>query len=143
MRLSGIVITASLTAFTASAAMAETIERYQLEPTEDGYVRMDTGTGQMSICQERGDQLVCRMAADDRTAYEDELRRLQQRMDALERRVDSLQSGGPDVAEEMPSDEEVDRTLGIMEKFFRRFMGIVREFDEETPKTGTPAPDRT
>jgi hypothetical protein len=27
----------------------------------------------------------------------------------------------------LPSDEEVDRALGFMEKFLRRFMSIVRE----------------
>ena len=43
----------------------------------NGYVRMDTQTGEMSICEEKSGQLVCKMAADERTAFQDEIDRLQ------------------------------------------------------------------
>jgi hypothetical protein len=33
----------------------------------------------------------------------------------------------PTPSSPLPSDEEVDRALGFMEKFLRRFMSIVRE----------------
>lgn len=35
-------------------ALAQNEERYRLERTENGYVRMDTETGTMTLCQERG-----------------------------------------------------------------------------------------
>jgi hypothetical protein len=34
-------------------AWAAEPDRYRLEKTESGYVRMDTRTGEMSICEER------------------------------------------------------------------------------------------
>ena len=73
--------------FAASVASAAEPDRYRLEKTAEGYVRMDTRTGEMSICEERWGELVCRMAADERTAFQDELERLQSDMDALEGRL--------------------------------------------------------
>lgn len=117
-------------------ALAQDAERYQLERTENGYVRLDTRTGEMSICQERSDQLVCRVAADEREAMEADSDGLRAELDALERRVAALEEGR--AAGGLPSEEELDRTLSFMERFFRTFMGLAREWSE-----GEPAPDRT
>ena len=47
---------ASLAAGTvlAGASLAAATERYRLERSDSGYVRMDTQTGEMSTCEERG-----------------------------------------------------------------------------------------
>ncbi|EKF44558.1 hypothetical protein NA8A_02410 [Nitratireductor indicus C115] len=127
----------------AGPALAQDAERFRLERTDDGYVRMDTKTGAMSICRERQGQLVCTLAADERTAYEDDVAVLRERLKALEDRVATLETGGSKA--DIPSEEEFDETLGLMEKFMRRFMGIVKDFEKEekAPDTGKPAPDRT
>lgn len=128
------IMLAALAAIAASPAFTQDVERYQLERTADGYVRLDTTTGRMSICQETGGQLVCRAAVEEREAYERDVGTLHERLDALEERVAALE-GASGAA--LPSDEEFEQTLGYMERFFRRFMGIVRDFEDETP------PDRT
>ncbi|CAN0654108.1 hypothetical protein JF546_08690 [Nitratireductor aquimarinus] len=137
----GALIVLSMT----SGAMAQDAERFRLERTEEGYVRMDTRTGSMSICRERSGQLVCSPAADERTAYEEDITALQDRLDALEERLAALENANPQAASELPSEEEFEQTLGLMERFFRRFMGIVKDFEEEETTTtpNTPAPDRT
>ena len=125
----------------AGEALAQE-SRYQLERTEDGYVRLDTQTGTMSLCREQGDQLICQMATEDREALEDRIDALADRIAALEER-----SGGPaeEQTSDLPSDEELERSMGIMETFMRRFFAIVedlnRDFNDETP--AEPAPDRT
>lgn len=129
------IMLAALAAIAASPVLAqEDVERYQLERTADGYVRLDTTTGRMSICQETGGQLVCRAAVEEHEAYERDVGTLHERLDALEERVASLEGAS---GAELPSDEEFEQTLGYMERFFRRFMGIVRDFEDEQ------APDRT
>lgn len=129
-----------------STALAQDTERFRLERTEDGYVRMDTKTGAMSICRERSGQLVCTLAADERAAYQDDIADLGEKLDKLEARIAALESGGGAKADPgLPSEEEFEQTMGLMERFFRRFMGMVQDFEKEekTPQPEKPAPDRT
>ena len=105
---------------------AEPDARFQLERSGDHFVRLDKQTGAMSICQDQNGNLVCRMAADERMAYDDELDRLSARVSALEKTVASGNS-------RLPSDADIDRTLGIMQKFMRGFMGMAKEFQNEAP----------
>jgi hypothetical protein len=51
--------------------------KYQLEKQGDQFVRMELETGKMSICKIQGENLICRMAADDREALENEIASLQ------------------------------------------------------------------
>lgn len=116
----------------APAAVAQEQDRFTLERTEDGFVRLDNRTGRMSVCEERGSQLVCRAAAAERAALEGDLDALQARIDDLERRLATLERTGPAVtAPGLPSDADFERTLGFMERFFRRFMDIVKDLDKD------------
>jgi hypothetical protein len=140
MRLHPLIVCAAAAAVMAGVpALAQDVERYQLERTQGGYVRLDTATGTMSICKQRGGQLVCELAVEEREAYDRDFDSLQLRVDELESRVSVLERTGG-----MPSDEEIDRTIGHMEKFFRSFMGIVKEFESDVGGGETqPEADRT
>jgi hypothetical protein len=132
-------------ALAAAPAHAGEQGRYTLERTGDSYVRLDRQTGAMSTCSDRNGQLVCRVAADERQAFEDEIDRLEGRLDRLERRVAALEAAKPGPGSTLlPSNEDVDRTLDFMERFFRRFLGIVKDFDRDLRKDNSDtAPDRT
>ncbi len=107
--------------------------RFAMEKTEDGYVRMDMRTGAMSLCSVQGDQIVCKMAADERSAFDADLKELENRIVALE---NQLKSGVPLMSNNgLPTEEEFERGLGYMEKFMRRFMGIAKELDGQTDRT--------
>ena len=141
-----IAIAGALVAFSwVNGALAQDTERFRLERTEDGYVRMDTKTGAMSICRERSGQLVCTLAADERAAYQDDMADLGEKLDKLEARIAALESGGGKAKSDLPSEEEFEQTMGLMERFFRRFMGMVQDFEKEdkTTQPEKPAPDRT
>jgi hypothetical protein len=130
MRPVALIVPALLLAGLVGSASGEEVERYRLEKTENGYVRMDTATGEMSICEERTGQLVCKMAADERAAFQDEIDRLQAKLDGIEGRVAKLEERAiPEAL--LPSDEEVDKSLDIMEKFFNRFMGMMKQLDKD------------
>ncbi len=58
--------------------------RFVMERTEGGFVRLDTFTGEMSVCNESDGQIVCRMAADERRALEEEIDLLEERITELE-----------------------------------------------------------
>jgi hypothetical protein len=103
-------------------------ERYRLERTQDGYVRMDTQTGAMTLCQERSGELVCRPASESRAGGPSEMAALRDRIAALEDRVTALE-GGTD--SRLPLEQEFEQSLSLMERFFRRFVDIVRGLEEE------------
>ncbi|MGQ3212298.1 MAG: hypothetical protein ACT6U0_00745 [Shinella sp.] len=118
--------------FLAGSAQAEGEGRYRMDKTEGGFVRLDTATGEVSLCRERDGQIVCRMAADERAAFEKEL-------DLLTKRVEALEKGGAtaltDAKPALPTDEEIDRTMSIMEKMMQRFMGIVKNLEDGEEET--------
>jgi hypothetical protein len=139
--------------FAAGAQSAEA-DRYRLEKTPGGYVRMDTQTGEMSMCEEKAGELVCRLAADERKAMETEVERLQteiadirdrlEGMKALEDRVAKLESSlAARIEQSLPSEEDFDRTMSYMERFFRSFMSIAREFQSDGDKPAPPGANRT
>ncbi|WP_296745674.1 hypothetical protein [Mesorhizobium sp.] len=132
MRLQHILIPAALCSLVAASAHSEETDRYRLEKSTNGYVRMDTQTGAMSICEEHSGQLVCKMAADERAAYQDEIDRLQTSVKALDERVTKLEySPSARLESNLPSQEDFNKTLGYMQQFFRTFKDIVKDMDKE------------
>ena len=132
MPKSVIIVTLLVAIITSFAAHAET-GRFVMEETDEGYVRMDTQTGSISICTIENNQLVCKMAADERAALNQDLAKLEDRIIILEKRIENAM---PVIeGNELPTEEEFERGLGYMEKFMRRFMGIARELDEPNNKT--------
>ena len=122
----------------AGSAQAEGEGRYRMDKTDSGLVRLDTVTGEVSLCREQDGQIVCRMAADERAAFEKEL-------DLLTKRIEALEKGGATgqtaVKPSLPTDEEIDRTMTVMEKMMQRFMGIVKNLEDgeekAVPEKGT------
>ncbi len=119
--------------------------RFTMEKTENGFVRLDTQTGELSICSEKSGQMVCRMSADERRAFEETLSDLSARVAALEQRLDAL--APPSGLQDIPDEAELDRALSAMEKMMRRFFGMVeelqRDFDTSPKVPPEPIPDRT
>jgi flagellar motility protein MotE (MotC chaperone) len=145
MRLQYVLIPAALVSFVAASAFSEETERYRLEKSATGYIRMDTQTGAMSICEERSDQLVCKMAADERAAFQDEVDRLQSSVKALDERVARLESSPTARLEStLPTEEEFNKTMSYMERFLRGFMNIVKDMDKDNGGDGAkPIPQKT
>jgi hypothetical protein len=101
-------------------------QRFSFQPVEDGIMRLDRETGQVSHCRRAGADYICRSVADDRAALEDEIVRLRRENEQL-RLGQTPAPRPPHGRGGVPSDEEFDRTLSLMERFMRRMLGIVRE----------------
>jgi exonuclease VII small subunit len=142
MRISALPLTFAALIL-AGSAHADGEGRYRMEKTDAGFIRLDTASGDISLCREKDGQIVCRMAADERAAFEKEL-------DLLTKRVEALEKGGTtaltDAKPALPTDEEIDRTMSIMEKMMQRFMGIVKNLEdgeEETAPGKDTIPQKT
>lgn len=149
MRARHLVVFTSLALLMQAPAQAEDAQagdssRYRLEKSADGYVRMDTQTGAMSTCKESNGQLVCRMAADERSAFQDEIDRLQTSTRALDERVSRLENSlASRLESSLPSEEDFNKTMGYMERFLRGFMDIVKDMNKDEPGTPKPEPQKT
>lgn len=106
--------------------------RFKLQKVDGGFLRLDAQTGQVSFCREREGNWSCETAADDRAALEAEIRRLTDRVTALEK-----QAHDPGNRFRTPSDQEIEQVMGFFEKMMKRFRGVVenlkKEWESETP----------
>jgi hypothetical protein len=112
----------------ASPALAQTPGRYAFQPVEGGMMRLDTETGHVSHCTKAGDSFACRSVADDRAAMQEEI-------DRLRRENEQLRLGGKPPAPgrlQLPSEEDIDKAMGLFEKMMRRMM---RTFQDEKQPT--------
>lgn len=151
-RLSAVL--AVLAGFAAPALAEDALaNRFQMEKTENGIVRLDTVTGAMTLCVEKDGAIACapgsRPPADvDQARLAD----LEARIAALEARLEELQakvplgSGSGAAPDGFPDDAEIDRAVGAMQKFMRGFFGMVDELRKDFEPGDAqpdPAPQRT
>jgi hypothetical protein len=94
-----------------------------MTPVAEGFLRLDTRSGQFSLCTLDAGQAQCRASADERATLEAEIDRLSQE---LAEQNAALKGPAPKTAAD---DEErrFDRALDRAERFLRRMMQIFRD----------------
>jgi hypothetical protein len=104
--------------------------RFTMSPVEGGVMRLDTRTGKISVCRQKGAAWACEAAADDRTAYEQEIARLQDKVTKLE---GQLRTGDKSGKSEMklPSDADVDKAMTFFENILRRFKSMIENLQRD------------
>jgi len=103
--------------------------RFSMSPVTDGVMRLDTRSGQVSLCRKRGDIWACESVADDRAAYEKEIGRLQQKITGLEAELGRSAKKDGDL--KLPNEAELDRVMKFFESIFRRFIGMIERLQQE------------
>ena len=115
--------------------------RYSLSPVGDGMLRLDTRTGQVSLCAKQSSGWACNAVPDERNALENEIARLQRENGALKK--DMLARGLPlpggvasappsqqrelNLKVPLPSDAEIDRVMSAFEKMWRRLVDMMQK----------------
>ena len=121
--------------------------RYSFSQVPDGTLRLDTRTGQVSLCTRQPTGWACNTVPDERMALENEIARLQRENGALKK--DMIARGLPlpggvasvpsasqrelQLKVPLPSDAEIDRVMSAFEKMWRRLVDMVHK---------TPGSDR-
>jgi hypothetical protein len=111
--------------------------RYTFSRVQDGYVRLDNRTGQVSFCSKRTVGWGCQLVPEDRIAFESEIARLQDenatlKKDLLTRGL-SLPGGvksEPPLAQgdptfKLPNDANVERMKSYITKLWRRLVDMI------------------
>lgn len=102
--------------------------RYAMKDVEDGLIRLDTQTGQVSHCRKKTTDWVCETVADERKAYQDEITRLSRENEELRSRIaQAAESAG----KSFPGDEELEQVMAFMEKFMRRFFEFAKSMRDQ------------
>lgn len=128
-----------------------TDSRYTFTRMNDGYVRLDNRTGQVSVCSKRTVGWTCQLAAEDRGALEGEITRLQEENVALKKELlangmplPGSMKGVPPAAHHersfsLPSanDPNIERMKVMVEKAWRRLVDMISALQKEVlKKTG-------
>ncbi|MGL4241584.1 MAG: hypothetical protein ACRCTI_10780 [Beijerinckiaceae bacterium] len=116
----------------ASPVVAQTSSRFTFQPVDGGMMRLDTETGHVSLCTKSGDSYACRSVADDRAAMQEEI-------DRLKRDNEALRRGGVKPQEQtgklqLPSEEDIDKAMGLFERMMRRMMRTFRDEGGQTDR---------
>jgi hypothetical protein len=122
--------------------------RYTLNQVPDGFLRLDTRTGQVSVCSKRNAGWACETVPDERTALEAEIGRLQRETATLKKEMIARgvplpggvarDSSGvkPQIELKLPSDAEIDRLMTFMERIWRRLIEMVQSVQKDIDKKG-------
>ncbi len=123
--------------------------RYTLNNVADGFVRLDTQTGEVALCSERTVGWACQSAPEDRTAYESEIARLRGENAALKQSLLSHglplppsaspeQSGRQDndITIRLPSNAEIDRAVSYVGQIWQRFVDAVARAQKQMLNKG-------
>lgn len=96
--------------------------RYTMTPTADGFLRLDTRSGAVSLCTVASGAAMCRASAEERAALQDEIDRLARDNAALRQ-----QTGQAPSRYGIPSDQDIDQALGVAQRLMKRFMNMLRD----------------
>ncbi|MDX2287411.1 MAG: hypothetical protein NW217_01135 [Hyphomicrobiaceae bacterium] len=129
--------------------------RYTMSPVEGGYVRLDTVTGEMSLCTGKDGAWSCMPMPDSARSLTTENERLKTEKKALEDEVRRMEDefvtgraekggplagpdgdgrpGGPGVPNlNLPSEDDVDRAVDYLEGMIRKFRERFEDFGDKT-----------
>jgi len=149
-----ILLAASLAAMlivspVSTATAAENDGRFTMTPTDDGFLRLDSQSGAVSLCARSSNGWSCKPVDNDHLASHDKMAALAKENDVLKREVDELRRAldsqigngarkglGPK-GFKIPSDEDVDKFMTFLERLARKFRGMVNDL-KENQQPGTP-----
>jgi hypothetical protein len=135
-------------AATPSAPVAPDAEdpRYSFNRVEDGYLRLDSRTGHVSLCGRRQVGWACQALPDDRVVLESEIARLQTENGLLKKEMLSRgialpggvkpPSSEPPQAERKPKslDPDLDRAMTVVETLWRRLVEMIASLQRDLMK---------
>src|SRR5438270_5603542 len=95
MRRTMLLFAGLFLAGTAASQEAKPGNRYAVQPSDDGFIRLDTQTGAVSHCGRRQGVWFCEKLVEDQSALEQRIDALTARVDALSKEVEALAARPP------------------------------------------------
>jgi len=109
--------------------------RFSFFRAEDGYLRLDARTGQVSLCTKRQAGWLCQALPEDRAAFEAEIARLQLENAALKKEVLAHDLPLPrEATPEQPppaADREINHIISVIENVWRRLVAMIQSVQRD------------
>ncbi|HVY59039.1 MAG TPA: hypothetical protein VHA77_14400 [Xanthobacteraceae bacterium] len=144
--MGGTCLAAPLRAETAPPGSDDS--RYSFHTVDDGFVRLDTRTGQASLCGRRTVGWSCQAMPDDRAAFDEEIARLQGEIAVLKRalldrglplpngvRDGSAPAGRTGADARWPGSAGLDRAMAFVGQVWRRLVEMVGSVQRDLNKS--------
>lgn len=148
-RKAGLVL-ALLAGGSAVAIAAEAAGRYSMSPTDGGFVRLDTVTGTMSLCQKSGSDWSCADMPESADAARKRLNELETENKALKDDLKRMEEtfglaegapakpGEPNPKFTIPDEKDVDKAFDYLEGMIKKFRERMKKLEEQQGSEGTP-----
>ena len=149
----GAFIVAGLGLAIASMAWGQTAapqsdeKRYTFNRVDEGYLRLDGRTGQVSICAQRPAGWACQAVPDERAALEAEIARLQAENAAVKKELiardlplpgtvkPDAPAANPDEPRlQLPNDADLNKVMNFVEKVWRRLLDMIATVHKDVLK---------
>jgi len=149
----GAFIVAGLGLAIASMALGQTAapqsdeKRYTFNRVDEGYLRLDGRTGQVSICTQRPAGWACQAVPDERAALEAEIARLQAENAAVKKELiardlplpgtvkPDAPAANPDEPRlQLPNDADLNKVMNFVEKVWRRLLDMIATVHKDVLK---------
>ena len=118
--------------------------RYSFSKVAEGFLRLDTQTGQVSVCSQRAVGWACQAAPEDRATYEREIERLQNENAALKQALlshglplpDDLMPKTPvtssnQITIPLPDNADVNRVMTYVGQVWQHFVDAVSKVQKQ------------
>lgn len=114
--------------------------RYSFSKVAEGFLRLDTQTGQVSVCTQRAVGWACQAAPDDRAVLENEIARLRTENAGLKKEMlarglalpgsgatapESSGTHDNDITIHLPDNSEIDRMVTYAGQLWHRFVEAI------------------
>ncbi len=139
-----------------AAQTPEPPPRYTFNRVDDGFLRLDNSSGQVTLCSQRNVGWACQAVPEDRAALDSEIARLQAEVDRLTTEIAALRApaepprppgdltprkddgkvDGKTLTLKLPSDEDIKWARAAIEKVWRQFVDMVAEFQKGAGRKG-------
>ena len=144
--LAGLVL-AGLAAWAQSTVPGSDDSRYSFNRVDDGYLRLDGRTGQVSVCARRPAGWTCEAVPDERAALEAEIARLQGENTAVKKELLARNLPLPGTVKpeapaaerdeprlQLPDDADLNKVMNFIEKIWRRLVEMIATLQKDMLK---------
>jgi hypothetical protein len=119
--------------------------RYTITPTSDGFLRLDSATGAVSVCSRQSVGWACESASDDISALKQEVDRLNSEIEELRDKLAKAEAS-PKPAEAakepppppgpglQPPRRALDEMTALVDQMIRRLQDMVRDLKQPEPE---------